>query len=202
MKTFTYSFQLLTPEVEACLIRVLSIYLSQLDLLYLKDMFINILKELVNNAIKANAKRLYFKRKNLDINKKEEYRNGMETFKEDVFVENPEFLEELGKSNFIVRVFFSITGDIHKIHVINNVPIIPEEMNKINARIKKAYTYHDISDAFDDILDDSEGAGLGLIIALMLMKNAGFPPEAFSMSTNGKITSATINMMKASATWI
>ena len=187
-------FSLLTPEVEACLIRVLSIYLSQLDLLYLKDMFINILKELVNNAIKANAKRLYFKRKNLDINKKEEYRNGMETFKEDVFVGNPEFLEELGKSNFIVRVFFSITGDIHKIHVINNVPIIPEEMNKINARIKKAYTYHGISDAFDDILDDSEGAGLGLIITLILMKNAGFPPEAFSMSTNGKITSATINI--------
>jgi len=187
-------FSLLTPEIESIIIRMLSVYLAQLDLLYLKDMFINIIKELVNNAIKANAKRLYFKQKNLDINKKEDYRSGMETFKEDVFVENPEFLEQLGQSNFIVRVFFSITGDTHKIHVINNVPIITEEMNKINARVKKAYTYTDISDAFDDILDDSEGAGLGLIIALMLMKNAGFPPESFNISTNGKVTSASINI--------
>ncbi|MFW5770102.1 MAG: HDOD domain-containing protein [Spirochaetota bacterium] len=187
-------FSVFTPEAESHFIKVLHLYLEKLDLLYLKDMLVTIIKELVNNAIKANAKRLYFKSRNMDITKKDEYRKGMEDFKNDVFVKGSELLQKLANSRLVVRIFFKMEGEDLRINIINNIPILEEELNKIQARQKKAYSYTDISDAFDDVLDDSEGAGLGLIMALMLFKNAGFPPDAFEMKTDGKFTIAAIKL--------
>jgi HD-like signal output (HDOD) protein len=66
------------------------------------------------------------------------------------------------------------------------------ELSKINARIKKAYKYRDISEAFDEVLDESEGAGLGLIMAMMIFKNMGMPPEAFRIYRKDEITIAAI----------
>ena len=66
------------------------------------------------------------------------------------------------------------------------------ELSKINARIKKAYKYRDISEAFDEVLDDSEGAGLGLIMAMMIFKNIGMPPEAFRIYRKDDLTIAAI----------
>ena len=40
-------------------------------------------KELTNNAKKANTKRVYFRDKKLDINNKDDYEKGMATFKAD-----------------------------------------------------------------------------------------------------------------------
>jgi len=191
---FYLQFSVFTAEAESHFIKVLHLYLEKLDLLYLKDMLVTIVKELINNAIKANAKRLYFKSRNMDITKKDEYRKGMEDFKDDVFVKGSELLQKLANSRLVVRVFFKVEEENLRINVINNIPILEEELNKIHARQKKAYSYTDISDAFDDVLDDSEGAGLGLIMALMLFKNAGFPPDAFEMKTDGKFTIAAIKL--------
>ncbi len=191
---FYLQFSVFTPEAESYLIKVLHLYLEKFDLLYLKDMLLTIIKELINNAIKANAKRLYFKSKDMDITKKDEYRKGMEDFKDDVFVKDSGLLQKLADSRLVVRVFFKAEKENLRINVINNIPILEEELLKIQARQKKAYSYSDISDAFDDVLDDSEGAGLGLIMALMLFKNAGFPPDAFEIKTDGKFTIAAIKL--------
>ncbi len=193
-RDFYLQFSVFTPDAEAYLVKVLHLYLERYDLLYLKDMLITIIKELINNAIKANAKRLYFKTRKLDITQKEEYREGMESFKDDVFVKGSELLRKLADSRLVVRVYFKSDKNNLRINVINNIPILEEELKKIEARQKKAYSYTDISDAFDDVLDDSEGAGLGLIMALMLVKNAGFPQEAFGITTDGKFTIASIKL--------
>lgn len=193
---FYVQFSVLSPEVEEVLIKTLHRYLESYDILYMKDMLLTVIKELVNNAIKANAKRLYFKLKNLDINQSDEYRAGMETFKEEVFISPGDFLDQLSQAKLIVRVFFKVLPDTLRISVINNIPILEEELKKVEARVKKAYVYSDISEAFDDVLDDSEGAGLGLIMALILFKNVGFPREAFSITTDGKLTVAKIIVPK------
>jgi len=65
---FYVQFSVLSPEVEEVLIKTLHRYLESYDILYMKDMLLTVIKELVNNAIKANAKRLYFIIKTLDIN--------------------------------------------------------------------------------------------------------------------------------------
>ncbi len=185
---FYVQFSLNTPEVEEVLVKTLHRYLENYDILYMKDMLLTVLKEFINNAVKANVKRLYFKQKGLDIRNKDDYRSGMETFKEEVFSENSPLLLQLPEAKLIVRVFFKILPDTIRLSVINNIPILEEELKKVESRIKKAYLYADISEAFEDVLDDSEGAGLGLIMALILFKNVGFPRESFGISTDGKIT--------------
>lgn len=195
---FYIQFSRITPEAEETLIKILHRYLENHDILYMKDMLLTVLKELINNAIKANAKRLYFRQKNLDIKNKDEYRKGMETFKEEVFSENNPILEQLHDAKLIVRIFFKVLPETLRISVINNMPILEEELSKVESRVKKAYTYNDISDAFDDVLDDSEGAGLGLIMALILFKNVGFPRDSFSITTDGKLTITKIVIPKHS----
>ncbi len=194
---FYIQFHLFTPEVEALLIRILHRYLEEYDILYIKDTILTVAKELINNSIKANLKRLFFKLKGLDINRIEDYRVGMETFKDETYHNDSEgYFEKLEQSKLVVRVAFKTSDEHIHINVINNIPILEAELKKINARISKAYKYNDISEAFEDVLDDSEGAGLGLIMAMMLFKNSGLPAEAFKIYKKGDLTIATLSIPK------
>lgn len=192
---FFIQFQRFTPEIDSILIKIIHRFLEQHDILFIKDSVISITKELVNNAVKANLKRLFFNIKGLDMNVQKNYREGMDEFREAVFqTEDNDIIKSLEGSRFVVRVNFSCKNNYLHISVINNNPIIEAEMNKIKARINKAYMYTDMSEAFDDVLDDSEGAGLGLIMASMLVKNCGLPRDAFSISRTEKLTSITLSI--------
>ncbi|HPA73823.1 MAG TPA: hypothetical protein PKY31_16245, partial [Spirochaetota bacterium] len=67
-------FYFVTPEVESLTVKIVHRYLEQFDILYIKDMLLTVVKELINNAVKANIKRVYFREKNLDINNISNYR--------------------------------------------------------------------------------------------------------------------------------
>ncbi|HOD14011.1 MAG: HDOD domain-containing protein [Spirochaetes bacterium] len=189
---FYIQFNVLSPAVDGIINKCVHRYLAHYDLGYIKNQIINVIKELVNNAIKANLKRLYFTVKKLDINKTEDYRQGMETFKEETYEGDEDYMSMLADSPLVVRVAFKTSGEYLYINVINNVPILDTELSKINARIKKAYKYNDISEAFDEVLDDSEGAGLGLIMAMMIFKNMGMSPESFRIYRKKDLTISAI----------
>ncbi|MBN2079889.1 MAG: HDOD domain-containing protein [Spirochaetes bacterium] len=190
---FFIQFHSFTPEAEGAVIKGIQRYLEHYDLNYIKSQIINIVKELIHNAVKANLKRLYFRLRDLDITRTEDYRAGMETFKQETFNgEGNEYIGMLGRSGMAVRVSFKTTDDYLYVSVINNVPILDAELSKINARIKKAYRYRDITEAFDEVLDESEGAGLGLIMALMIFKNIGMPPGSFRIYRKDDLTIAAI----------
>ena len=189
---FYVQFNVLSPAVDGIINKCVHRYLAHYDLGYIKNQIINVIKELVNNAIKANLKRLYFTVKKLDITKTEDYRQGMETFKEEAYEGDEDYLAKLAESPLVVRVAFKTSGEYLYINVINNVPILETELSKINARVKKAYKYNDISEAFDEVLDDSEGAGLGLIMAMMIFKNMGMAPESFRIYRKKDLTISAI----------
>ncbi len=185
-------FYFLNPDAEIALLKIINLYLERCDVLYLKDMLTTVVKELVNNAIKANMKRAYFADNNLDINSADNYAVGMRTFKSEAFEKEKISFEELVRYKLVVRVSFVLKNNRLAVHVINNSPILPQELEKIHTIIEKAYVYSDISQAFDDVLDDTEGAGLGLIMAVMLFKNAGFPKESFRITKKENLTIATV----------
>ncbi|MCL2025328.1 MAG: HDOD domain-containing protein [Leptospirales bacterium] len=194
-KDFFVQFSLFTSDVEAIIIRIFHHYLEKFDIIYVRDTVITMMKELINNSIKANLKRLFFKTKGYDINKTDEYRLGMENFKSEIYAnESEDYFSKAAESNLIVRVTFKNTPSVLHISVINNTPILDNELKKVQSRISKAYKYADITEVFDDVLDDSEGAGLGLIIGLMLFKNSGFPAEAFKIYKKDNLTIATISI--------
>jgi len=194
---FFLQFPIFTPNVEAIILKIIHRYLEEFDLIYIKETVVMIIKELINNSIKANMKRLYFKINNLDIDKIEDYRSGMESFKADTYeTEKVEYFEKLKQSKLVVRVSFKSTNNFFHLNVVNNIPILDSELVKINARAQKAFAYNDMSHALDDILDDSEGAGLGLIMSLMLLKNIGLTKESFQIYKKDNLTIATISIPK------
>ena len=194
---FYVQFYNFIPDVEAIIIKIVHRYLEKYDILYIKDTVMAVIKEMINNAVKANVKRLYFKIKNLNIANPEEYRTGMETFKADTYQsDNTEYLDKLYDSKLVVRASFKATDEHIHINIINNIPILDTELAKINSRIKKAFKYNDISEAFDDVLDDSEGAGLGLIMAMMLLKNSGLPPDSYRVYSKGNLTISAVSIPK------
>lgn len=185
-------FYYLNPDAEIALLKIIHLYLEQCDALYLKEMLTTVIKELVNNAVKANLKRAYFNDQNLDINNADDYTQGMRTFKSEAFEKEKMSFEELVRYKLVVRVSFVLKNNRLAVHVINNSPILPQELEKIQTKIEKAYAYSDISEAFDDVLDDSEGAGLGLIMAVMLFKNAGFAKDSFRVTKKENLTISTV----------
>jgi len=46
---------------------------------------------------------------------------------------------EMNKTNLGVRVIFTSNNDTLSIKIINNISIVPEELTKINVRLKKAF---------------------------------------------------------------
>ncbi len=192
---FYIQFKKFEPEIEAQTIKIIHRYLEQYDLLFHKNTIISIIKELISNAVKANLKRIYFESSELDIDNPAHYRKGMETFKEYVFQsQKSKILSLLNESKYAVKVTFSASNDIIQINVKNNIAILEPELKKIKSRVSKAYRYNNIAEAFEDVLDDSEGAGLGLIMALMLLKNSGFPRDSFSIEQHETGTLASLNI--------
>ena len=189
---FYIQFKKFTEGVESQIIKMIHRFLENYDLLYYKDTVTSIIKVLISNAIKANLKRLYFESLKLDISNTKDYRKGMDNFKDDLFQKENEIIKSLQSSKYIVRIKFGSKNDNLIISVINNSQILEAEFNKIKSRVTKAYRYKNISEAFTDVIDDSEGTGLGLIIALMLIKNSGFPKNSFTVSRNDALTSINI----------
>ncbi|OHD63913.1 MAG: hypothetical protein A2176_09100 [Spirochaetes bacterium RBG_13_51_14] len=171
---------------------VITKILARNNLIYLQDTIITILREIIVNAVKANSKRLFFRFQNLDMLDEEQYTLGMKNFK-DFIIQNQEFIEdELKKSDLRVLVYLKKFESGFSIHVQNNSPIHPDELKRIKMRIQKAKVYNDFSEVYCDVSDDNEGEGLGLVLTILFLKNTGIGANSFQVSSNGKVTQASI----------
>ena len=188
--SFHFHNESLMKSIEAVIVKLLSKH----DLTYLLDPINTIMREIITNAIKANAKRYYFQKQNLDINNPESYNNGVLGFKTDMIDRFMEIEDELNSSGYIADISFKKIINGMSLIVKNNTPIHPEELKRINLRIEKAKTYNDFSDAYNDIYDDSEGAGLGLVLTMLLLKNTGIGEDSFSIDCNENYTTAQLDI--------
>ena len=155
--------------------------LTFFDQIFLLEVGFTIIKEILINAVKANAKRIHFKNLNLDINNPDDYSSGMESFAEEVTFKWLEQEELLKSSEFYINSIFRFSEDSLIFSVENNAPVQPTEQDRILKRIEAAQNYNDLSDAFEDMSDSTESAGLGLILTQILLKNSGIGREKFKM---------------------
>ncbi len=73
----------LPHETEIQIDEILGAYLDELGQGNLKDHLSYCLKELAVNAKKANTKRVYFEEKQLSLENRDDYTEGMKSFKEE-----------------------------------------------------------------------------------------------------------------------
>jgi hypothetical protein len=175
-ETFT-----LPHETEEYLEEVLTNFLEELGFAEIKDQLAYCLRELAVNAKKANTKRAYFQEKQLNLDDPADYSKGMARFKEDTLENIQHYLQMQKDMGLYVKVVFQARGKTFAIGVRNNVEITKVEHIRIYDRIARSRAFNSMEEAFATVLDNSEGAGLGIVILMLMLKKIGLDEDAFTI---------------------
>ncbi|MCR4579712.1 MAG: hypothetical protein K5681_05125 [Treponema sp.] len=139
--------------------------------------------EIVSNSIKANLKRVHFILNNLDINNPKEYELGMQNFHNEglCMLNDKETVKKIRKMDYYVKVDFYLSDNCFFIVTINNCAITPEEQQRIYAKMKMAEESQG-ENLFTDVVDTTEGSGLGILMIQRLLNQMGLSSDCFSIT--------------------
>jgi len=187
----THSF--LIP-VQHYMEKVLKMIMEKLGQGYLSEHLAYGVRELGVNAKRANTKRIYFLESGLNINNSTDYQLGMQNFKSQVLDRHPHYLRKLKEHDLYVRIEVYCRKGACFIGVINNSKILPWERMKIKQKLSMARTYEALEEVYSHVLDDTEGAGLGIVVLLQMLKRAGLEEECFKIFVRDGKTIARIRI--------
>ena len=190
----TFKTYTLPHETEIYLDKVLESFLAELGQEKLKEPLSYCLRELAVNAKKANTKRVYFQEKKLDLNKEQDYELGMKTFKQETFDNLQYYLQKQKEAGLYIKVVFQTRGRSLSIMVRNNVEITKKEQIRVFDRLARSRAFSSLEEAFATVLDSTEGAGLGIVILVLMMKKIGLSEDCFSIDSENGETVATITV--------
>ena len=155
------------------------------------------LKELLINAVKANFKNIYFEGYS-SKNKSEsviDYELALKLFKLELSRENAQHMENLARK-FDMKaevVIHAVDGNLN-ISVMNPVEMTEREKENVRYKLKCAMKYNDITEYFAefDMAGESseEGAGLGIILITMMLRNMGGSNNDFMITSENNRTTA------------
>lgn len=171
----------LPKEMEAFMNDTLFVFLSELEQEHMTEFLSYSLNELTTNAKKANTKRIYFKEKKLDLLNPADYEEGMKNFKNDTLSNINYYLHLQKEAGLYIKLILQMRNGKIKIEVRNNAELLPTEYKRMHEKLRLAQQYTAIEQAFEQVLDDSEGAGLGLIIMILMLEKIGLTKENFQI---------------------
>jgi len=184
----------LPPQTEADLEEILGLFLAELGQSELKDHLSYCLRELTGNAKKANTKRVYFDEKGLDLSNPEHYERGMKSFRNDTVEDIARYLQLQEERNLAIKVAFLIRNRTLYLSVRNSAVITPKEMARVFDRVARSRAFGSMAEAFEEVLDDSEGAGLGIVIMVLMLRKMGLTEKAFDLAQIGDETAASLTI--------
>jgi hypothetical protein len=166
----TYTFP---HEMDVYMGKLLTALFNQLQKRHITDYIIYGVRELIGNAKKANTKRVFFTEKGLDINNEEDYITGMAQFKKETFENINHFLQLQKEKKLYIKLIVQMKGEILNIEVQNNVKITEAERRRIEEKFLLAKKFDNMEEVVTQVMDTTEGSGLGLIILILMMKKLG-----------------------------
>ena len=171
----------LPREMSEYMESVLASFLEELGQEHMGTYLKYCLNELVTNAKKANTKRIYFKEKNLNLFNEADYAKGMKTFKEDT-LNNIRYYLGLQKSGGLyVKLILQTRNNHIKIEVRNNAELTFHEYKRMHDKLSRTQQYTSVDQAMTQVVDLSEGAGLGIIIMILMLEKIGLTEENFQI---------------------
>lgn len=177
----------LPHEMEMYMADVLTAFLKELNQEHMTEYLVYCMNELTTNAKKANTKRIYFQEKHLDINDPKDYESGMKTFKNDTLENIKHYLALQKASSYYIKLILQSKNGKICLEVRNHTELTVFEYKRIHDKLSRAQQYTSIDEAFAQILDDSEGAGLGLIIMVLMLQKIGLAENNYQVfSENGE----------------
>ena len=171
----------LPREMAEYMEEVLASFLSELGQEHMGSYLQYCLNELVTNAKKANTKRIYFKEKNLDLFNDSEYEIGMKNFKEDTLNNIRHYLAMQKLTGLYVKLILQTRNNRIKIEVRNNSVLTFREYKRMHDKLSRAQQYTSVDQAMTQVVDLSEGAGLGIIIMILMLEKIGLTEENFQI---------------------
>ena len=163
----------LPKETETYIVDVAKVFLAAVHHEDIQDYIVYCLNELTTNAKKANTKRIYFQEKGFDIYDQKSYDEGMLNFKQESLGNIDYYLQQQKKEGLYIKVIMQVKQGQIIFEVRNNVQMVATEFKRIFDRMVVARDYENVDQAFMQAIDDTEGAGLGLIIMLLMLKKIG-----------------------------
>ncbi|MDR1862834.1 MAG: HDOD domain-containing protein [Treponema sp.] len=182
----------LPHEIEVYIEQVITVFLKQVDQEKLKDYIVYCVQELAVNAKKANTKRVYFIERGLDLSDPEDYKLGMSSFKESTLSNIAHYLQLQKEKGLYIKLMLQIKNNIIYVEVRNNAAATKTELIRIHDKLARSRQYENLEDALGQVLDDSEGAGLGLVILVLMLKKMDLDEDCFDIIGTEKETIARI----------
>jgi HD-like signal output (HDOD) protein len=157
------------------------------------DVLYYCVRELVDNAIKANAKRAYFAERRLSLLSAADYDEGMKAFRQAYGERYAELNRSAALSGLKVFADLRLDGELLTCAIRNSSAISGKETERVADRLSKARSFSSFEDA-QSAVDSTEGAGLGLILLSQVLKKVGLEDSAFSIGSEGEETVARLRI--------
>jgi putative nucleotidyltransferase with HDIG domain len=180
----------LPHEIEIYMETVVAVFLKMARREELRNYLCYCIRELAVNAKKANTKRVFFSENGLDITNPDDYKKGMESFKKTTLDNISYFLKLQKEKGLYIKLILQIREDTIHIEIRNNTAMTDTELTRIRERLAHSRQYKTLEDALLQVLDDSEGAGLGLVILALMLKKMGLKEDCFDVYRKEKETIA------------
>ena len=171
----------LPHEMEEYMAEVLTTFLSETGQAEVIEPLSYCMRELVNNAKKANTKRVYFEEMGLDIFNAADYEKGMATFKQDTLTNIDHYLKIQKEKGLYVKLTLQVCNNRVRVEIRNNVPLTVFEYYRMHDKINRAQQFDSVEEGLSQLLDDSEGAGLGLVMMILVLRKIGVTEENYQI---------------------
>ena len=171
----------LPRDKEMYIYEVLRVFLIECHQEHMTDNLIFCLGELLTNSKKANTKRIFFKENNLDINNEMDYHQGMISFKEDMLSNLEHYLKAQEQAGLYVKLILQLNDEGLKIEIRNNSVLTVFEQKRINEKLRASKKYTDPKQVISRVIDQTEGAGLGIIIIVLMLQKIGLSQENYKV---------------------
>ncbi len=181
-------FHWFNAEVRDMAFYTLHFVLAQFKLPFLGSSIIQLIRELVINGVKANTKRAWCEVEDIAIEELEKDSELKDRFKKEAVEAGDSMVPVLEKTDRKVALSFSITEDNIEIKVSNEATLNENEKKRIAERLEWARGANSLAEGYELFGDSSEGAGLGIIINVLLLKRAGLGPNGLQLQTDDQST--------------
>lgn len=173
---------------------IVEMYLNQTGLESLTHQLTYCIHELAGNACRANTKRSYFNHKKLNINDKTAYDAGMKSFREESFSNIEQFHDLTKDSGLYIKFQIKKNKDSIDLCILNNVELTEDEEKRIGDKFLAVEGYDNVADAFAVLNDSSEGAGLGIAMMVMMLKEMGLNSNSLKIFRASNETHAVLTL--------
>jgi hypothetical protein len=144
-----------------------------------------IIKELTVNATKANFKKILFLEHNINVDDPVDYERGMQLFRDAISeTMSMEYGLKAKKASLNVVASFDFDKDRLIVEIRNNLAMSRLEESRVRDKLRQAMECEDVAEFMMENVDETEGAGLGIILSLAALRSLAIDPHVLSISTN------------------